>query len=151
MSARIVVDTNVLVYAEDADEPVKRVIARPVLNRIVGEQRGALPIQVLGEFSAVMGRKFAHRMPFTELDRRLSFFEDAYEILPLDVGTIRKAVRAMVDHQLPYFDATIWASARLADATVVLSEDFDSGTQLEGVRFVNPFAKGFDLDALLAE
>jgi hypothetical protein len=32
---------------------------------------------------------------------------------------------------------------------IVLSEDFSAGTALEGVRFVNPFAGDFDLDAWL--
>jgi hypothetical protein len=32
---------------------------------------------------------------------------------------------------------------------IVLSEDFASGSILEGVRFVNPFAGGFSLDAWL--
>ena len=32
---------------------------------------------------------------------------------------------------------------------LVFSEDFTDGSVIEGVRFANPFAKGFDLDALL--
>jgi hypothetical protein len=32
---------------------------------------------------------------------------------------------------------------------IVLSEDFSAGAVLEGVRFVNPFAGDFDLDAWL--
>jgi len=32
----------------------------------------------------------------------------------------------------------------------VLSEDFSDGRTIDGVTFVNPFAEGFDLEALLA-
>jgi predicted nucleic acid-binding protein len=51
---------------------------------------------------------------------------------------------------MSYYDAQIWACARVNRIPLVLSEDFADGTVVEGVRFANPFAEGFDLDALLA-
>lgn len=42
----------------------------------------------------------------------------------------------------------IWAAARLNQIPVVLSEDFASGSTVEGVTFVDPFAEGFRLDSL---
>jgi predicted nucleic acid-binding protein len=46
---------------------------------------------------------------------------------------------------LAYLDAQIWASAQLNQIPVIFSEDFQDGQILEGVRFVNPFKKGFDV------
>ena len=40
----------------------------------------------------------------------------------------------------------MWATARLNQIPVLLSEDFRSGTVLEGVQFVNPFASGFSIE-----
>jgi predicted nucleic acid-binding protein len=45
--------------------------------------------------------------------------------------------------------AQLWASARLNQIPTIFSEDFASGSTLDGVRFVNPFAAGFSLDAWL--
>ena len=45
----------------------------------------------------------------------------------------------MRDHALAYYDAQIWATARLSQIPVIFSEDFNSWSSLEGVRFVNPF------------
>jgi len=51
------------------------------------------------------------------------------------------------DHQLPYWDAQIWAAARLNQVPIIFSEDFNAGAVLEGVRFVDPFADDFLLSA----
>jgi len=52
---------------------------------------------------------------------------------------------------MSYWDAQIWASARLNQIPLILSEDFDAGAIIEGVRFVNPFAGDFELDDWLPE
>jgi predicted nucleic acid-binding protein len=52
------------------------------------------------------------------------------------------------DYQFSFWDAQIWAAARLNHIPVVLSEDFNSGAVIEGVRFVDPFEQDFELAAL---
>jgi len=41
---------------------------------------------------------------------------------------------------LPFWDALLWATAKAAGVSVVLSEDFQDGRELEGVQFRNPFS-----------
>jgi predicted nucleic acid-binding protein len=41
------------------------------------------------------------------------------------------------------WDAQIWATARLNQIPVVLSEDFSDGAVIEGIRIVNPFTVSF--------
>jgi predicted nucleic acid-binding protein len=59
---------------------------------------------------------------------------------------VTEAARGVRDHQLAYYDAQIWATARLHGVPIILSEDFQTGRTLEGVRFVNPFADDFQLN-----
>jgi predicted nucleic acid-binding protein len=40
---------------------------------------------------------------------------------------------------MPFWDAQIWATAKLNQIPQVLSEDFQHGRAVEGVEFVNPF------------
>ena len=47
--------------------------------------------------------------------------------------------REVRDHKPPYYDAQIWATARLNQVPVVFSEDSRDRTTLEDVPFVNPF------------
>lgn len=54
----------------------------------------------------------------------------------------------MYSNHLAYYDAQIWACARLNHIPVVLSEDFQDGQTLEGVRFVDPFAEDFVVERL---
>ena len=56
---------------------------------------------------------------------------------------VLEAIRGARDHRLNYWDAQIWAVARLHRIPVVLSEDFSDGAVLEAIRFLNPFRPGF--------
>ena len=70
----------------------------------------------------------------------------AYPVFDLTPLIVLEASRGARDHGLPYYDAQIWAAARLNQVTVVFSEDFSDGQILEGVRFVNPFSTNFHLE-----
>ncbi len=57
-SPRALVDTNVVVYAYDVDEPRKHDLARGLLKRLSDEGRLVFSAQVFNEFgSAMMGPK----------------------------------------------------------------------------------------------
>ena len=49
------------------------------------------------------------------------------------------AARVHRDHGVPFWDGMLWSVARRAGAQMLLSEDFQDGRVLEGVRFLNPF------------
>jgi predicted nucleic acid-binding protein len=57
-------------------------------------------------------------------------------------------LRAVRAHQIPYYDALIWASARMNGIPFLLSEDGQDGRNIEGVRTLNPLKTSFDLDLL---
>jgi predicted nucleic acid-binding protein len=54
-------------------------------------------------------------------------------------------LRGVREHKLNYYDALIWATARLNGLTYVLTEDGQDGRDLDGVRLVNPLREDFDL------
>jgi predicted nucleic acid-binding protein len=60
---------------------------------------------------------------------------------------VLEAVQGVRDHQFSFWDAQIWAVARLNQVEAVFSEDFNPGAVIEGVRLVNPFAEDFELEA----
>jgi predicted nucleic acid-binding protein len=68
MSGRVFVDTNILVYAYDADAAEKRQIARMLITSLWGQKSGVLSRQVLQEFYVVTTRKMA--APMRRLDAR---------------------------------------------------------------------------------
>jgi len=48
-----------------------------------------------------------------------------------------EAIRGVEIHHFGFWDAQIWATARLNQIEEVYSEDFASGATVEGVRFTN--------------
>ena len=67
-------------------------------------------------------------------------------VFALNGMIVCEAVRGVREHQLSYWDAQIWAAARLNQTGIVLSEDFSHDRIIEGVRFLNPFLPGFVLE-----
>ena len=57
-----------------------------------------------------------------------------------------KALQAVNKHTLSFWDAMLWAVAREAGVTLMLSEDFQHDRVLDGVRFCNPFKLDNPLD-----
>jgi predicted nucleic acid-binding protein len=67
-------------------------------------------------------------------------------VLDLTGMVALEAIRGVRDYQFNFWDAQVWATARLNQIPVVFSEDFNAGTLIEGVRFVNPFAENFQVE-----
>ncbi len=142
----ILLDTNILVYAYDpADLPRQRQ-AIEILDHLYLRGNAVLSIQVLAEFVSVVIRPLRGMPPRLTVDEAMlaaQRYIDHFDILPLTPMTILEAGRGVRDHQLAYYDAQIWATARLNQVAVLFSEDFSDGVTLEGVHFVNPFTSHF--------
>jgi predicted nucleic acid-binding protein len=147
MADKIMVDTNVLLYAYDRGEPVKQLQAVAVLDRLATLRMGILTPQVLAEFFVNATRKLEPPLTIEEAYDRIQNYLLAWEVLDVRGAIVLEAVRGVRTHKMAYWDAQIWASARLHQIAVIFSEDFNVGAVVEGVRFVNPFADGFDLDS----
>ena len=150
--ARYLLDTNVLVYSIDEAEPQKRDRALDVLARVgrpgPSGPLAALPAQALAEFSRVAMGRLKPPVPADDVYRQVGLYERTFPVYPLTPAVVLEAVRGVRDHQLPYYDAQIWAAAKLNQVPVVLSEDFATGSTVEGVTFVDPFAEGFEVETL---
>jgi predicted nucleic acid-binding protein len=146
MADKILVDTNVLLYAYDQGEPVKQSQAAAVLDRLASMRLGVLTPQVLAEFFGNATRKLPRPLTLEQAYERIQNYLLSWEILDLSGSIILEAVRGVRTYQMAYWDAQIWASARLHQIPLIFTEDFNVGAVIEGVRFVNPFEEGFNLD-----
>lgn len=146
---KVFVDTNVLVYAHDRAEPVKGPQAQALLLQLLAAGRPLLSVQVLNEFYWTTTRKIAVPLSHAESAGEVARLERLAQVVPLTWPALDKALQTVAAHGLPLWDALIFATASLSGATHVLSEDFQDGMTLEGVSFLNPFAPGFNLVALI--
>jgi len=143
----ILIDTNLLVYLYDTHATLKATQARLVLDRLELTRRGRLSVQNLAEFLHVSTRKLTPPLSRAEAMNQVNLFTRMWPVFDLTTLIVLEAARGARDHNLAYYDAQIWAVARLNQVTIVFSEDFSDGQELEGVRFVNPFTESFRLEA----
>ena len=142
----ILIDTNLLVYLYDTGSPSKAVQARQALERLEQTRSGRLSVQSLAEFLHVSTHKLHPPLSRAEALDQVSLFIRTWPVFDLTALVVLEAARGARDHDLAYYDAQIWAVARLNQVTTIFSEDFRDGQVLEGVRFVNPFAPDFNLE-----
>lgn len=139
MSAKFLVDANILVYAYDRSEPAKLARAQQLLKWLEGTGAGALSTQVLGEFFNTATRKLPARLPKREALFCLYSFLRSWQILDITPQIVLEAGKGSLEHQLSYWDAQVWATAKLNQIPIVLSEDLSHRSRIEGVMFFNPF------------
>ncbi len=137
---KILIDTNVLVYAYDRSEPEKQRQALHVLEGIIRADNGAVSMQVLVEFCSVALRKLTSVLSPEQVEERLNHYAQIFTVIPVTLPVVQTGLRGVREHGLSFWDAQIWAAAQLHHIPVVLSEDFTPGMVIEGVHFENPFA-----------
>lgn len=146
---KIMVDTNILVYAYDPLEPDKQKVAQQILQVIASQGIGVISTQVLAEFFNITTRKIKPPLTAAEAYARLETYVRTWQVIDVTGAMVLEAARGVRDYQFHFWDAQIWATARLSQVPLVLSEDFNPGSTIEGVRFENPFAPAFDLNPWL--
>jgi predicted nucleic acid-binding protein len=149
MIGRALIDSNVLVYAADPSDRRKQDRAIAALDELARAGRGALSTQVLGEFFRVATERLRPPVTPAEAHRRIALLIDAWMVCPITPPVVLEAARGAREFRLAYWDAQLWATARLNQLDTILSEDFEDGRVLDGVRFIDPFAPSFDIGALL--
>ena len=63
MTARFLVDTNLLVYIYDRSEPAKQKIAETLYDRLTLSGRGVISTQIMAEFFNVTTRRLSQPLP----------------------------------------------------------------------------------------
>ncbi len=146
MRGEILADSNLLVYAYDRSEPEKQRIAAQLLSRLFEAGTGVLTTQVLAEFFVIVTRKITAPLDERTAAERVHNYALSWPVVDVTPLVVLEATRGAVAHQLHYWDAQLWAAARLNQISLILTEDLPSGQVIEGVRFVNPFEAGFAID-----
>jgi predicted nucleic acid-binding protein len=150
MNDRVFVDTNVLVYAYDRSEPEKQKQALWVLDRLVLAGRGVIDTQIIAEFFVAVTRKISNPLSVDEAYERVQNYLRVWPVLVVSEMVVLEAARGVRDHKFSFWDAQIWAAARLNQIPVVFSEDFNAGSVIEGIRFVNPFSADFQFEECIS-
>ena len=134
---RSFIDTNVLLYADAADEPRKQAVAIELIEGHLRAGSGVISTQVLHEYAAAAIRKLT--LADDVVRSRIDLFS-RFEIVTATVDALKAALVLRAMHRLSFWDALIVQAARDAGCTVLLSEDMATGATLSGITIANPFA-----------
>lgn len=148
MKGEVFLDTNVLVYAYDLSDPAKQRRAIDVLDDLSVRDAGVISTQVMSELFVVLTRKLGNALTVEQALETVTRHMRAWRVVDVTDFIVLEAARGVRGHQMSFRDAQVWAAAKLNQIPVVLSEDFASGSIIEGVHFINPFEDGFDIYSL---
>jgi predicted nucleic acid-binding protein len=135
----VLIDTNILVYMYQPEEGIKQTRAVEFVHTLADSARGRLSAQVLAEFvsSTIKGAP-----PILSVDEALTEVEllaRTFIVFDVTAFVVHEAVRGVRQYQMSYYDAQIWATAKLHQVPTIATEDFTHGRVVDGVRFVIPF------------
>ena len=139
MNARTFVDTNVLIYAHDADAGRKHEIAKNLLLELWAERSGILSMQVLQEFYVNVTRKIRTPLPRSSARGVVNAYAP-WCVENVTAADLSSAFRIEDDARIGFWDALVVAVAARSGATRLLSEDLNSGQKIAGLLVENPFA-----------
>ena len=138
MSAKVFLDTNVLIYAAAGDQVHPGKFAKA--GEILTTETFAISTQVVGEFvSNVQNpRKMAFPLTDDEIDGWLERLF-AFPVISVDREIILNAAFFQRRYQIGYWDGQISAAAHRFGAQTLLTEDLNHGQIYGSVRCENPF------------
>lgn len=131
-------DTNVIVYADAADEPAKQRRAIHLIKTHRAAATAVLSTQVLQEYVNVALRKL--RLPVPLIRERLGLY-GRFDLVPATPEVIEGALALHVLHGTSFYDALILQAAIASGCSVLFSEDLQNGEVIGGVKIVNPFVE----------
>jgi len=134
----VFVDTNILVYAYDSSAGDKHEIAKKEIAALWDSGQGHISTQVLQELYVTLTKKVPK--PISP-DLAKPIIQDflKWKVVINDGISILEAIEIQKQYRFGFWDALIVQAAVKGGAGVLLTEDFESGRLIDGVRIQNPF------------
>lgn len=148
--SEVLIDTNILVYGHDPRDLDKQQRAQTVLDRLIRAGSAVLSIQCLTEFYRAVRWRIPDTFDANEALQEVNRFAQNCRVLPLTATAALEGMRGCEQYSMSFWDSLIWAVAKEGGIPYLLTEDFDDGSDVEGVGFVNPFKDSFDIASLVS-
>jgi predicted nucleic acid-binding protein len=136
MAERSFLDSNVLIYTDDASSPAKQRTAIQLIARCRRQRNGVVSLQVLEEYFSISTRKLGVD---AAIARRKAELFSQLSTVATHVEDVLAAIDLHRLHQFSFWDALVIRSALQAGCSRLYSEDLQHGRRIDGVEIVNPF------------
>jgi len=135
MNAKAFIDTNILIYTQRTDNPIKKQIADDVVSHF----DCVASTQVLNELANVFTKKYP--TPIEKIEYLLKSIRDIFEIIIVDENVIIHALHLHNRYKISYYDSLMIAAAIKADCQYLITEDMNDGLVVENtLKIVNIFS-----------
>jgi predicted nucleic acid-binding protein len=129
-------DTNILLYADDADAGPKTELARNLLRQAMLQRSGVISTQVLQEFYVNARKKL--NLDGAAARARVEVYL-GFDVVTVGPGLLLSAIDLHRLDSLSFWDALIVRSAEQAGCAVLYSEDLQHGRRFGALKVVDPF------------
>ncbi len=134
--AKEFIDTNIVVYANDATDPRRQARAIRLVRRLIEAGTMVISTQVLMEYAAVASRKLGQ--PRDAVTRQLLNLE-LLEVVIVTGTLIRNGMEQAATLPISFWDSVIISAAQSARCDCIWSEDLSEGRFYAGIEIRNPF------------
>ncbi len=139
MSDKYFIDTNVLIYSFDVQNPAKRETARKLITEALEKGTGIISYQVIQEFLNAATRKFAVPLKLEDAEKYLDIvLEPLCEVFS-SAELYHQALKIADQWHFSFYDSLIVAAALEAECQVLYSEDMQDNQTIRGLTVRNPF------------
>ena len=135
MSGKVFLDSNILVYAQDAGSADKQRRSRELIARLAESGDGVISTQVMQEFFVSVTRKLGVQ-PLAAKAILKTF--GVFEIITAGPELIHEGIDCAVLNAISFWDALILAAAASAGCSTLCTEDLNHGQIIMGVKVQNP-------------
>jgi predicted nucleic acid-binding protein len=141
MTARLCLDTSILIYALDPADPIKRKVSVDLLRMTIANHSLTLSPQSLNEAYRVLTQR-RQTMPLAAVRAFLGTLAP-WATAPLDAETTKRAWAVQDETKFGWWDSLMLAAALRAECGLFISEDLEDGMTVSGLRIANPFTAEF--------
>jgi predicted nucleic acid-binding protein len=131
MTVKVFADTNIVGYLISTDS-VKRERAKAIMR-----DKPVISTQVANKFINICMKKT--KLGLTVTHRLVEALLTLCLVMPIDVQTVRDAIKITQHYHFSHWDSLIIAAAQQAGCTILYSEDLQHGQLIDQLTLINPF------------
>jgi len=136
---KILVDSNILIYAHQRSENEKHKRCAEVVSSLIDSDEMCLSVQNLVEFSRVLSEKASLDK---DLVRQFVFdLSESSHVISYDENTVISALMISKQYKIHFFDALLAATMQENGISKILTENIKDFKKMPGIEAENPFGK----------
>ena len=135
------VDTNVLLYSVDRNEPAKQARAQQLLQQLHSSTEPTVLLwQVLGEATQQLRRwRERGRLAPAEFSQHVRAFQHLFPLALPTAAAFDSALSLSERFSLSHWDSMILGACQAAGVARLYTEDMGAPRTIDGIELINPF------------